>query len=141
MTSHSGFVGIYLSPTNPEYSGWEDIEMIICLDIVRCMRKGKGKEMKITINAEIVREAHMHDGSEPYTLYETNLKGSDGSPVLLTDRTLGKLWNAVEEEQEPEEPEKVEDGVCDNPDYPGEKVEREIVNPESIEGGDRESLS
>lgn len=77
--------------------------------------------MKIIINAEIVREAHMHDGSEPYTLYETNLKGSDGSPVLLTNRTLGKLWHAVEEEEQeqPAEEEPVADGVCDNPDYPG----------------------
>lgn len=69
--------------------------------------------MKIVINAEIVREANMHDGSEPYTLYETNLMGADGSPVLLTDRTLGKLWNVVddEEKQEPEEPEKVDGEV------------------------------
>lgn len=65
--------------------------------------------MKVTINAEITKQVAMHDASEPYMLYETNVIGADGSPVLITSRTMGKLWNPVEEpEAEPTEESKVE---------------------------------
>ncbi len=53
--------------------------------------------MKVTINAEITKQVAMHDASEPYMLFETNVIGADGSPVLLTSRSMGRLWNPVEE--------------------------------------------
>ncbi len=65
--------------------------------------------MKVTINAEITKQVAMHDASEPYMLYETNVIGADGSPVLITSRTMGKLWNPIEEpEAETTEETKVE---------------------------------
>ena len=48
--------------------------------------------MTVTIKAEITKQVAMHDASEPYMLYETNLIGADGSPVLLTSRSMGRLW-------------------------------------------------
>lgn len=67
--------------------------------------------MKVTINAEITKQAKMHDASEPFMLYETNLISGDGSPVLLTNRTMGKLWNPVDEPEEEESHDTAEEGV------------------------------
>lgn len=58
--------------------------------------------MKVTINAEITKQALIHDASEPFILYETNLISGDGSPVFLTDKSMGKLWNPVDEPEEEE---------------------------------------
>lgn len=67
--------------------------------------------MKITINAEITKQAQMHDGSEPFMIYETNLISGDGSPVFLTNKSIGKLWNPVEEPEEEESHDTAEESI------------------------------